>query len=41
MPLPDLLAGRWADESLTQPEYARYSRHIIMPEVGLDGQRKL
>src|SRR5215470_1821285 len=41
MPLPDLLAGRWADESLTQPEFARYSRHIIMPEVGLDGQRKL
>src|SRR6267154_704741 len=41
MPLPDLLAGRWADVSLTQPEFARYSRHIIMPEVGLDGQRKL
>src|SRR6478735_5826737 len=41
MPFPDLLAGRWADVSLTQPEYARYSRHIIMPEVGLDGQRRL
>ncbi len=41
MPLPDLLAGRWADVSLTQPEFARYSRHVIMPEVGLDGQRKL
>jgi adenylyltransferase/sulfurtransferase len=41
MPLPDLLAGRWADVSLTQPEFGRYSRHIIMPEVGLDGQRKL
>jgi adenylyltransferase/sulfurtransferase len=41
MPLSDLLAGRWADTSLTQPEMARYSRHVIMPEVGLDGQRKL
>ncbi|QJW98805.1 molybdopterin-synthase adenylyltransferase MoeB [Frigoriglobus tundricola] len=41
MPFPDLLAGRWADVSLTQPEFARYSRHVIMPEVGLDGQRKL
>ena len=41
MPYPDLLAGRWADVSLSQNEYARYSRHIIMPEVGLDGQKKL
>src|SRR6266542_3969467 len=41
MPLPDLLAGRWAHESLSQNEFARYSRHIIMPEVGLDGQKKL
>ena len=41
MPLPDLLGGRWADVSLTQPEFARYSRHVIMPEVGVDGQRKL
>src|SRR5829696_1443315 len=41
MPLPDLLAGRWADVALSQNEYARYSRHVIMPEVGLDGQRRL
>jgi adenylyltransferase/sulfurtransferase len=41
MPLPDLLDNRWADVSLTQPELARYARHIIMPEVGTDGQRKL
>ncbi|MFM8273405.1 MAG: molybdopterin-synthase adenylyltransferase MoeB [Gemmata sp.] len=41
MALPDLLNNRWAGVSLTRPEYARYSRHIIMPEVGLDGQRKL
>lgn len=26
---------------LTTEEYARYSRHLILPEVGLEGQRKL
>jgi adenylyltransferase/sulfurtransferase len=26
---------------LTQEEYARYSRHIILPEVGLEGQKRL
>ena len=26
---------------LTQPEIARYSRHLIMPEVGMDGQKRL
>jgi molybdopterin/thiamine biosynthesis adenylyltransferase/rhodanese-related sulfurtransferase/molybdopterin converting factor small subunit len=26
---------------LTQDEIKRYSRHLIMPEVGMDGQRKL
>jgi len=26
---------------LTNDDYARYSRHIILPEVGLDGQKKL
>src|SRR5207237_10912119 len=41
MLFPDLLAGRLADVALTQPEFARYSRHIIMPEVGLDGQKRL
>ncbi|HEY3789091.1 MAG TPA: molybdopterin-synthase adenylyltransferase MoeB [Urbifossiella sp.] len=41
MPHPDLLAGRWAEMSFSQNEFARYSRHIIMPEVGLDGQKKL
>ena len=33
-PLPDSV-------SLSQDEVARYSRHLIMPEVGMDGQRKL
>ncbi|GIL08823.1 MAG: molybdenum cofactor biosynthesis protein MoeB [Chloroflexota bacterium] len=27
--------------SLTNDEIARYSRHLIMPEVGLEGQRRL
>jgi adenylyltransferase/sulfurtransferase len=26
---------------LTPDEYKRYSRHLIMPEVGIDGQRRL
>ncbi|MBI3407793.1 MAG: molybdopterin-synthase adenylyltransferase MoeB [Planctomycetes bacterium] len=30
-----------SDVSLTQQEIARYSRHLIMPEVGVEGQRKL
>src|SRR5258706_5007426 len=32
---------RAAATELTQDEIARYSRHLIMPEVGIDGQRKL
>jgi adenylyltransferase/sulfurtransferase len=27
--------------TLNNDEYARYSRHLILPEVGLEGQRKL
>ena len=26
---------------LTKKEYERYSRHIILPEVGLEGQKRL
>src|SRR5688572_1687296 len=29
------------DEDLSPEEIKRYSRHLIMPEVGIDGQRKL
>ena len=29
------------DQALTNEEVARYSRHLIMPEVGMDGQLKL
>ena len=30
-----------ASEQLSKDEILRYSRHLIMPEVGMDGQRKL
>jgi sulfur-carrier protein adenylyltransferase/sulfurtransferase len=40
-PLPDLLGARAAGVSLSQNEVARYSRHLIMPEVGTDGQKRL
>ena len=26
---------------LTKDDYERYSRHLILPEVGLEGQKKL
>ena len=28
-------------QTLTNEEILRYSRHLIMPEVGMDGQLKL
>ena len=34
-------AGVKATESLTNEEILRYSRHLIMPEVGMEGQLKL
>jgi len=41
MILPDLLPGRVSEIEFSAAEMARYSRHVIMPEVGLDGQRRL
>ncbi len=49
MIVPSIAGGNLAVEakanddlpSLTNEEYARYSRHLILPEVGLEGQRKL
>src|SRR6516164_634521 len=35
------LPGRAAAASLSQQEVARYIRHLIMPEVGVDGQKRL
>ena len=39
--LPDLLGPRADAVSLSTNEIARYSRHLIMPEVGVDGQKRL
>jgi adenylyltransferase/sulfurtransferase len=47
MIVPSIAGGSAAEEvaqqeqSLTNDEIARYSRHLIMPEVGMEGQRKL
>src|SRR3984893_4140418 len=40
-PAIDPFAVRAERLSLTPPEVARYSRHLIMPEVGMDGQKRL
>jgi adenylyltransferase/sulfurtransferase len=37
----DTLPGRAADTNLSAQEVARYSRHLIMPEVGMEGQKRL
>jgi adenylyltransferase/sulfurtransferase len=37
----DPFAARAERITLTAPEVARYSRHLIMPEVALDGQKRL
>src|SRR5262245_8863955 len=37
----DLLGPRAGRVSLSPPEIARYSRHLIMPEVGMEGQKRL
>ena len=41
MTIPDLLPGRVEGIEFSAAEHARYSRHVIMPEVGLEGQRRL
>src|ERR1700735_2745962 len=35
------LSSLVAQTALSQNEVARYSRHLIMPEVGMDGQKRL
>ncbi len=37
----DTLPARAAGMTLSQQEVARYSRHLIMPEVGMEGQKRL
>jgi len=39
--LADALRARAAEVSLSKEEIRRYSRHLIMPEVGMEGQRRL
>ena len=44
MIVPSIAGGSVSQKggvSFSSGEFARYSRHIIMPEVGLEGQRKL
>jgi molybdopterin/thiamine biosynthesis adenylyltransferase/rhodanese-related sulfurtransferase len=42
MPLPfDLLGARAEVATLSPQEVQRYSRHLIMPEVGVEGQKRL
>src|ERR1700751_4419208 len=36
-----LFSLRTTDVDLSSQEIARYSRHLIMPEVGMDGQKRL
>ncbi len=38
---PNLLGPRGSQAQLSPPEIARYSRHLIMPEVGMEGQKRL
>src|SRR6476646_6363617 len=37
----DTLPTRTQDTSLSPQEVQRYSRHLIMPEVGVEGQKRL
>src|SRR5579883_131286 len=39
--MPTLTEEAVAQPQLTNEEIARYSRHLILPEVGLEGQKKL
>ncbi len=39
--IPPPVAQGGDDETLSHEEIRRYSRHLIVPEVGMDGQKKL
>jgi adenylyltransferase/sulfurtransferase len=41
IPVLDTIATRAENVSLSPQEVARYSRHLIMPEVALEGQKRL
>src|SRR3954447_26866503 len=40
-PMFDLLGDRAASATLSPAEIQRYARHLIMPEVAMDGQKRL
>src|ERR1700719_393290 len=41
MIIPDLLGDRVAGVSLDAAQIQRYARHLIMPEVAMQGQKRL
>ena len=41
MNIPDLLGDRATSVALTPSEIQRYARHLIMPEVAMQGQKRL
>ncbi len=41
MSLPDLVGDRAKSATLTPAEIQRYARHLIMPEVAMEGQKRL
>jgi sulfur-carrier protein adenylyltransferase/sulfurtransferase len=41
MIIPDLLRDRISSVALTPTEIQRYARHLVMPEVAMEGQRRL
>src|SRR6202048_3808081 len=41
IPVLDTIATRAENLSLSPQEVARYSRHLIMPEVAVEGQKRL
>jgi len=41
LPAFDLVGDRVSAATLSPPEIQRYTRHLIMPEVALDGQKRL
>jgi adenylyltransferase/sulfurtransferase len=41
MIVPAIAGGAGETGGLTKEEIARYSRHLLLPEIGIDGQKKL
>ena len=39
--MPDVLAKSPASPTLSPEEFRRYARHLVMPEVGLEGQKRI